>query len=193
LAGSAFKDAEVIKLFSNFTPILVDGVHEPDVAKKFGANGWPHIAFADAKGEPVGQPIIGYMETPVFLQRCEAIAKKVKPGKPSKDYVTLTAARTEMDQAVAKKQTAAALAAIGKIEKVNRPGPILDAAVAAKKQLLEDGRRRFDAAKEASKGDGKDAALKDLRKLAQEYKGTDVGTDAAKLVKELEPPPDAAK
>jgi hypothetical protein len=189
LAGSAFKDAEVLKLFSNFTPILVDGVHEPDVAKKFGASGWPHVAFADAKGDAVGQPIIGYMETPVFLQRCEAIAKKIKPGRPSKEFTALAAAKVELDQAVAKKQIAAELAAIAKIEKVNHAGPTLDAALETKKQLLADGAKRLDVAKEAAQGDGKDAALKELRKLAQEFKGVEVGAEAAKLVKELDPPP----
>ena len=193
MAGSAFKDAEVLKVLSNFTPILVDGEHETEVAKRFGTNGWPHVAFADAKGEPVGQPIVGYMDTSTFLKRCEAIAKKVKPGKPSKDYATLTGAKSELDVAMSKKQTAEALAAIAKIEKVNRPGPILDAAADAKKLLLADGRKRLDAAKEAVKGDGKDAALKDLKKLAQEFKGTDLGTEAAKLLKDLEPPPDAGK
>ena len=179
----------MLKLFSSFTPILVDGVHEPAVAKRFGTNGWPHVAFADAKGEAVGQPIVGYMDTPTFLGRCEAIAKKVKAGKPSKDYAALTAAKAELDAALPKKQTAAALAAIAKIEKVNHAGPVVDAALATKRDLLADGQKRLDAAKEAAKGDKKDEALKDLKKLAAEYKGADIGTAAAALVKELEPPP----
>ena len=189
MAGSAFKNADVIKALSSFTPIIVDGDVEKEVCKKYGANGYPHTVFADAKGVSVKE-VGGYVETPVFLKAIQDAAKKVKPGKPSKEFVTLTAAKADLDAALPKKQTAAALAAIAKIEKVNRPGAILDAALAAKKQLLEDGAKRLDAAKAAVKADKKDDALKDLKKLAQEYKGSDVGTEAAKLVKELEPPPD---
>ncbi len=189
MAGSAFKNADVIKALANFTPILVDGDVEKDVCKTYGVTGYPHVVFADAKGKGV-KTVGGYVETPVFLQAVQEASKKVKPGAPSKDYATLTSAKADLDAATAKKKVADALAAIAKIEKVNRPGPILDAAVAAKKDLLADGQKRLDAAKETAKTD-KDAALKDLRKLAQEYKGTDVGTESAKLVKDLSPPPDA--
>lgn len=190
MAGSAFKDAEVIKVLSKFTPILVDGDVEKDVKQKFHVNGYPNTIFADAKGEPVGTPIVGAVPVDNFLKQAEDFAKKIKSGKPSKDFTAIAAAKTEFDQAVAKKQIAAELVAIAKIEKINHAGPTLDEALAAKKLLLEDGRKRLDAAKEAAKGDGKDAALKELKKLAAEYKGVDVGTAAAKLVKELEPPPE---
>ena len=188
MAGSAFKDAEVIKTLSAFTPILVDKDTEKDIIEKYHVGGIPDVRFADAKGEQIGQPIIGAVPTDQFLKSVQDLAKKIKPGKPSKDYATLTAAKAELDAALPKKQVAAALAAITKIEKVNRAGPILDAAVAAKKTLLEDGQKRLDAAKTAAAGDGKDAALKELKKLAAEYKATDIGTEAAKLVKELDPP-----
>jgi hypothetical protein len=193
LAGSAFKDAEVLKVLSNFTPILVDKDTEKEAVAKFKIGGIPDVRFANAKGEQVGQGILGAVPSEEFLKQAQEFAKKIKPGKPSKDYVALTTAKTELDAALPKKQTAAALAAIAKIEKVGRAGPILDAAVAAKKTLMEEGRKRFDEAKAAAAGDGKDAALKELKKLAAEYKGTDVGADAAKLVKELEPPKDPPK
>lgn len=191
MAGSAFKDPEVVKAVSAFTPILVDGDTEKDVKSKYGVSGYPTTIFADASGK-AGKTVVGYVETKTFLQAVEEAAKKIKPGRPSKDFAALTAAKADLDAALAKKKTAEALAAIAKIEKVNRPGAILDAATAAKKQLLDEGRTRLDAAKETAKTD-KDAALKDLRKLAQDYKGTEIGTDAAKLVKELSPPPEPGK
>jgi hypothetical protein len=193
LAGSAFKNADVVKALSHFTPILVDGDTEKEIVQKYGIRGYPNTLFADAKGEAAGPPVTGAVPTEQFLAKAQEFAKKVKPGKPSKDYATLTAAKAELDAATAKKDTAKALAAIAKIEKVNRPGPILDAAQAEKKTLLEAGQKRLDAAKAAAEGDGRDAALKDLRKLAAEYKGTDLGKEAADLVKELAPPPDAPK
>jgi len=182
----------VIKALSGFTPILVDGDTEKEIKAKYRVNGYPNTIFADAKGEAVGAPIVGAVPLDSFLKSAQDYAKKIKPGKPSKDFATLTGAKTELDAALARKKPADALAAIAKIEKVNRPGAILDAALEAKKQLLEDGQKRLDAAKESAKAD-KDAALKELKKLIHDYKGTDVGTEAAKLVKELEPPPDAGK
>lgn len=189
MAGSAFKNADVVKALSGFTPILVDGDVEKDICKKYGVSGYPNTLFADAKGEAAGPAIVGAVPTEDFLKKAQDFAKKVKPGKPSKDYATLTTAKADLDAALPKKKVAEALAAIAKIEKVNRAGPILDAAVAAKKTLLEDGQKRLDAAKtSAAAADGKDAALKELKKLAADYKGTDIGNEAAKLVKELEPP-----
>lgn len=183
----------MIKALQGFTPILVDGDTEKEITKKYGVNGYPNTLFADAKGEAFGQPIVGAIPVSQFLQKAQDAAKKIKPGKPSKDYATLMAAKAELEAALSKKKVAEALAAAAKIEKVNRAGPILDAALEAKKTLLEDGKKRLDAAKTAAAGEGKDAALKELKKLAAEYKGTDTGTEAAKLLKELEPPKDPAK
>lgn len=190
MAGSAFKDPETLKLLANFTPILVDKDTEKEACAKFGVGGIPDTRFGDAKGQQVGQPIIGAVPVDQFRQKTQDFTKKIKAGKPSKDYATLSAAKAELDAALSKKKTAEALAAIAKIEKVNRPGDLLDTALAKKKELLDEGKKRLDAAKASATGDGKDAAVKELKKLAAEYKGTDIGTEAAKAVKELEPPPD---
>lgn len=189
MAGSAFKDPEVVKVLSKFTPILVDGDTEKSVCEKYGVKGYPNTIFADVKGEAAGATIVGAIPTDQFLAKAQDFAKKIKSGKPHKDWKTLNDAKADLEAAQAKKDVAKSLAAIAKIEKVGRPGPILDAAVAAKKSLLEEGRKRFDAAQAAAAGDGKDAAVKDLRKIAAEYKGTDLGAEAAKLVAELAPPP----
>lgn len=183
----------MVKVLAKFTPILVDGDVEKDVCKKYGVRGYPHTLFADVKGEPAGAGISGAAPVAAFLAKAEEFAKKVKPGKPSKDFATLTAAKEELEAAQKKADVAKALAAIAKIEKVNRPGDILDAALAAKKTLLEEGRKRLDAAREAAKGDGKDAAVKDLKKLAAEFKATEIGKEAASLVRELAPPPPDTK
>jgi hypothetical protein len=189
MAGSAFKDPEVVKALAYFTPILVDKDTEKDVIGKYAVGGIPDTRFADVKGEVV-QKLVGAQQDPAaFLKVVQDMAKKIKAGHPSKEAAALKSAQTELDAAVAKKQIAAQFAAIAKLEKLNIAGDELDAAVALKKQLIEDGQKRLDADREAVKGDKKDDAVKDLRKLAQEYKGTDVGTQAAALLKQLEPPP----
>ena len=189
LAGSAFKDPEVVKVLSKFTPILVDGDTEKSVCEKYGIKGYPMTVFANVKGESAGPTIEGAVPKSQFLSKAEDFAKSIKAGKPSKDFKTLTDAKADLDAAQAKKDVAKSLAAIAKIEKVGRPGQILDAAVAAKKALLEEGRKKLDEAKAASAGDGKGAAVKTLKKLAADYKGTEIGDEAAKLVAELAPPP----
>ncbi len=193
MAGSAFKNADVVKVLSNFTPILVDGDTEKEAKAKYRVNGYPNTIFADAKGEPVGQPIVGAVPVDQFLKQAQDFAKKIKPGRPSKDYATLTAAKKKLDDATAKKQVGPAIAAIAEIEKVNHPGAILDAATAEKARLMDEGRKRLDAAKEAAKADDKAPALVELKKIAQDYKGTDLGKEAANLVKALQPKDAGAK
>lgn len=187
MAGSAFKDKDVVKAMAYFTPILVDGDTEKDQTAKYGAKGYPTTVFADMKGQAVGAPIVGAQPTDAFLKTVQEMSKKIKAGHPSKEATALAAAKAEMDAAVAKKNVAGEMAAILKIEKMNLPGDELDAALAAKKTLLEEGQKRFDAAKELSATD-KDGAAKELRKIASEYKGTDLGAEAGKLAKELVPP-----
>ena len=178
----------MVKVLSKFTPILVDGDTEKSIVEKYGIKGYPNTVFANVKGEAAGPPVTGAVPTAQFLAKAQDFAKSVKQGKPSKDWKTLTDAKADLDAAQAKKDVAKSLAAIAKIEKVGREGQILDAAVAAKKALLEEGRKRLDEAKAASAGDGKDAAVKTLRKLAADYKGTEIGDEAAKLAAELAPP-----
>jgi hypothetical protein len=179
---------------AHFTPILVDKDTDKEAIAKYKVGGIPDTRFADLKGEIVGQPLIGAQQDPkAFLGVVQDMAKKIKAGRPSKEAAALAAAKTELDAAVAKRSVAAQLAAIAKIEKLGGEGEVVDAAKATKAALLEAGQMRLDAARELSTTD-KEAALKDLRKLATEYKGADIGTAAAKLVKELAAPPaDAPK
>ena len=178
----------MVKVLSKFTPILVDGDTEKSIVEKYGIKGYPNTVFANVKGEAAGPAITGAVPTPQFLAKAQDFAKSIKAGKPSKDFKTLTDAKAELDTAQFQKNVPKALAAIAKIEKVNRPGTILDEAVAAKKALLDEGRKKLDEAKAAAAGDGKDAAVKTLKKLATDYKGTEIGDEAAKLAAELAPP-----
>jgi len=193
LAGSAFKDPDVVKVLSKFTPILVDGDTEKSVCEKYGIKGYPMTVFANVKGESAGPTIEGAVPKSQFLAKAEDFAKSIKAGKPSKDWKTLTDAKAELDAAQAKKDVAKSLAAIAKIEKVGRPCQIHDAALAAKKALLDEGRRKLDEALAAANDEKKDAAVKALRKLAADYKGTEIGDAAAKAAAELAPPPPAPK
>jgi tetratricopeptide (TPR) repeat protein len=72
LAGSAFKDADVIKILSGFTPILVDGDTEKDITKKYGAHGYPTLIVADAAGEEIDR-IVGYLPTAAFAKEIARI------------------------------------------------------------------------------------------------------------------------
>lgn len=74
MAGSAFKNADVIKALSGYTPILVDGDTEKDVTAKYGVHGYPALVFADAKGEEIDR-IVGYEPEPAFLADVARIAR----------------------------------------------------------------------------------------------------------------------
>lgn len=187
MAAGAFKNADVVKALAGVTPVIVDGDTDVVAKRRYTVGKkYPVTIFASATGEAVGPQIFDLTAPDKFLDLAQQRVKQAKAGKPTKECLAQTAAKSELDAALPKNQVAAALAAIAKIEKINHPGSALDAAAAAKKQLLEDGKKRLDAAKVAAKGDGKDAALKELKKIAAEYKDADVGTEAAKVVKEME-------
>lgn len=162
----------------------MDGDTEKQFASKFGVGGWPHVVFADAKGEVVLR-VKGAVDTETFRRRAEAAKKKAKKGKPHKDYSTLTKAKKDLDKAMSRNSVKSALTAIKKIEKVGRAGSILDAARAAKDKIFAEGRAKLDEARAAFDAGEFATAKKHLRKLLLDYKGTDIGDDAAELNKEL--------
>lgn len=55
----------MVKLFANWTPVLVDGDTEKEVTKRYAVHGYPTIVFADAKGAEVDR-IGGWMKTDAF-------------------------------------------------------------------------------------------------------------------------------
>ena len=184
MAGSAFKDRATVKLLQHFTPILVDANTEPDIKNKYGVRGYPTVAFATTKGEVV-KSVVGYMATGQFLAAAKAAKKKAKTGKPSKAYKALTKAQAELDKALAANKTKSALAAIAKIEKVGRRGAILDSARATRADLLQRGSSQIAVAKKAIDAGKLEDAMTILRKVNMAYKGTSVGKEASKLLKEL--------
>ena len=67
MAGSAFKNVDVIKALSIYTPIVVDGDVEKDITKKYGVNGYPALVVADAKGDEIDR-IVGYSPPEEYLK-----------------------------------------------------------------------------------------------------------------------------
>ena len=65
MAREAFKSADVVKLFSKWTPVLVDGDTEKEPTKRYAVHGYPAIVFADAAGGEVDR-ISGWMKTDAF-------------------------------------------------------------------------------------------------------------------------------
>ena len=57
----------MVKLFSNWTPVLVDGDTEKDATKRYAVHGYPTIVFADAAGAEVDR-IGGWMKTDAFAK-----------------------------------------------------------------------------------------------------------------------------
>ncbi len=185
MAGAAFKDPETVKILSHFTPILVDADTEQEFKRKLGVSGFPTVIFADAKGNEVSK-VVGAVPTKQFRSRAEAAKKKAKKGKPAKEYSTLLKAKKDLDKALGKKTSVkSALTAIAKIEKVGRPGSILDAARKAKDEIFTDARKKLDEANAAFDAGELATAKKHLRKLILDFKGTEIGDQAAELNKQV--------
>jgi tetratricopeptide (TPR) repeat protein len=98
LAGSAFKNADVVKALSAFTPVLVDGDTEKDMTKKYGVHGYPTVVFADAQGAEIDR-IVGYREAAQYLAEIE----RIKSGKGTLDALRRKVAESpdDLDAALA--------------------------------------------------------------------------------------------
>jgi hypothetical protein len=180
LAGSAFTNEDVIAAVTDrFTPILIDADVDKKTPAKFGASGWPTVVFTDRKGGAIKKSV-GAVPVAKFLSAAEDAGKDAGKPRPSKDYKVLTAAKEDLDEALAKEKPAKALSAIAKIEKVGREGRILDAAVEAKAKLAVDGKAAVTAAVAAADAQP-EKSLKTLKKVLRDYKGLDAVVDVAKV------------
>jgi hypothetical protein len=186
LGQGAFKDAMAVKTLSVYVPVLVDVNAEKSVKAKYKVADTPTTIVVDVKGDAIGSPILGKQPMDQYVQRLMDLSVKIKPAKPSKDYVAVLAAKKKLDEALAKKQPGPALNAIADIERIKRPAVVYEAALAAKKQLLEEGEKRLAYAKEKADNKERTAALEEARALMSDYKGTEIGSAAAKLASALQ-------
>ena len=190
LAGSAFKDPEVVKLAEKFVPILVDADVEKEICSKFGANSFPRTVFVDLKGNSVGE-VRGAVDKGVFLGRIEAAIKKIGPVKPKKQAKDLEDAGKALAKAREKKEWKATVKQVLVIEKINHEGTILDAAREARKEAVAEARVRIDEAKRLATAGKTDEARKILLKVASDFEGLDEAGEAKQALKAMDPPADA--
>ncbi len=179
-------------MLEKFTPILVDKDTEPEAVKEFGVGGIPHVIFADFKGKKLGD-VLGAVGIGKFRSTAEGAAKKAGKPKPSKDYKTVLKALESLEKGAKKGKGKAVLSAAATIEKIGRPEAAVKRAREARAKVLADGKKQLEEAvklKDAKKLEG---AKKILRKLSQDLKGTDIGKQAAKLLKEVTAALKAAK
>jgi hypothetical protein len=184
LAGSAFKNADVIEAMEHFTPILVDGDTEKGVVGDYGVSGYPHIIFANVKGETVSR-VRGAVPTAKFLSEVESAKKKAKRGKGSKQYRALVKADAALTKALGRGKVKSTLAAAKNVTKVELDHPMSDRAQQVIDDLMKEGEQGLAAARKEIEAGDLVAAQKRLRKLGLDYKGTDLGKSASGLLAEV--------
>lgn len=184
MAGSAFKDKDVVEVLTHFTPILVDGDVEKDVTKKYAVSGYPNTVFADMKGDLVSR-VVGAVKVEDFLKEAQGAAKKAKKGKPSKEYAALLKADEELTKALEKDNVKGALAAADKAVATKLEHALVEKARAAHEKLMKAGEEQLAASKKQIEAGDTEAARTVLRKLNLDYKGTPVGDQAKDLLKQL--------
>jgi len=191
LAGSAFKDADVVKLAEKFVPILVDGDVDKTFGTEFGVSGFPNTVFADPKGKKVSF-VAGAVDTKEFLGVIKGALKKIGPVAPKKAVKELEEAAAALSKAREKGDWKAALKAAGAIEKIKHEGAAMEAARKAKADAAEEAGRRLEAARALLKDGKAPEARTAAAKIASEFEGLDAATAAKDLVKEIDaaaPPP----
>src|SRR5262249_793380 len=72
LEKSVLADPEVVELVSSsFVPILVDAERRPDVNQRFGAGGWPTLAYLTPSGELIAND--GFLTPEQLIGRLERV------------------------------------------------------------------------------------------------------------------------
>jgi thioredoxin-like negative regulator of GroEL len=184
LAGSAFKDAETLKVLGKFTPILVDKDTEPEVAREFGVGGIPHVIFVDLKGKKIADSL-GAVPVAKFRATAEEASKKAGKPKPSKDYKKVLKALADIENGLTKKKPKSVLSGAAVIEKVGKPASAVERARKAREKVTAQGKESLAAAKAKQAAGDLEGAKKLLRKLSADFKGTDVGKEASAVLKEV--------
>jgi hypothetical protein len=185
LAGSAFKDAEVLKLADKFVAILVDGDEDKEFGKDFGVSGFPNTVFADPRGKKVAV-VTGAVSTGEFLDKMKAAVKKIGPVQPKKAAKELEEAVAALAKAREKGDWRAALKQVAAIEKINHEGPGLDAARDAKKFAAEEGAKRLAAAREQFQAGKSADARAAAAKVVSDFEGTEPAKEAKAFLKEIQ-------
>jgi hypothetical protein len=188
LAGSAFKDPEVVKQVSRFVPVLVDGDADAEFGKDYAVRGFPHTVFADPKGKKIAA-VVGAVDTKVFLDEVKSALKKIGPVRLKKAAKDLEDAAEDLAKAREKKDWRATLKAAAAIEKIGHEGTALADARKAKAEAAEEAAKRLDEAKAARKDGKADEAKKLLRRIVSEFEGLDAAVEARNLLKEMDGPP----
>lgn len=185
LAGEAFTDADVVAELAHFTPVLVDGEAESGVAAKYSVSSFPTVIFADTTGKQSSQ-VRGYVATATFLEAARKARKECKAGTPSKAYRELERADSDLTAALAKSDVKAALEAARRADDTGLDHPLAERARAERARLLQSGAERLVKA-DAARAAGKlEEARTELRKVAEAYAGTDVGTQAERKLRALD-------
>ena len=184
MAGSAFKDAEILKLLEDFVPILVDGDVEKEVTKRFGVNGYPDTKFLDKK-QKVLETVGGYVEKDRFKDAVEGARKKVGKIVLSADYKKLLEASAKLKAALEKSRYKDALRAIKAIEDLKHEGPDLDAARAAGTEIAAVAAQRMTEAEAVVAEDPKKAKSLYL-KIVSEFDGIEAAKEARKRAAAIE-------
>ncbi len=178
----------MVKLAEKFVPILVDGDVDQEFGTTYGADGFPHTIFADAKGKELLK-IAGAVPTAEFLDGMKGVVKKlgtVQLRKPARDLQEASAA---MAKAREKGDWRAILKAANAVLKIDHPGKELDSAREAKAAAVVEADKRLDAAKTLLAAEKKDEARAALGKIVSEFEGLDAAAAAKKILAEPAAPP----
>lgn len=190
MAGSAFKDAEVVKLAGKFVPVLVDGDVDKGFGTEYGVSGFPNTVFADPKGKKISF-VAGAVPTKEFLDLLKGALKKIGPVQVRKAVKELEDAAAALEKARQKSDWKATLRAVASIEKIKHEGPAMESARKAKTEAGEEAAKRLEAAKALVQEGKLPEARTALGKIASEFEGLDAAAAAKAMIKEMDaaPPP----
>jgi hypothetical protein len=87
MADEAFNDAQVVRLASQFTCILVDADAEPETCKQMHVEGFPTIQFLSPRGAPLNRLVGKRPSEQLIASMHEALQSVARRKLPSDDHL----------------------------------------------------------------------------------------------------------
>ncbi len=84
LDRDTYSDPRVSNLAKKFICVKVNGDKYPDIAAKYGVNGYPSIFFLDGEGNAIGK-IVGYVNAGDMVTNMNRVLSKYGPAGPEED------------------------------------------------------------------------------------------------------------
>jgi hypothetical protein len=181
-----WKDAEVEKRVDRYLPVLVDAVAEKEVVKRYEVLVLPAVVWVDYDGNSLFMSQ-GDADLELFREAASVAQARAPQVKVPADVEILARVRADLAKHGAAGNVRKALDAATALKAMKRPRAAREEGEKASADLLAKGQARLDAARKDAQDGKADEARAAFTSLASDYRGYDLGRQAAAALEAMGP------